>query len=312
MTTIVHIADDFDMEKIRTSGQCFRVSRMENGAYRFIAGNRVLFLCETGEEKYEASCTHDEWETHWHPYFDLDRNYAAIRKRCMGKSEFIDMAMGYGRGLRILKQDAWEMLITFIISQRKSMPAIASAVEALCERFGSPIETKCGAGTGCDACSTGTGDTGTGSTGANTHDTGTGNTGDAGADARSTIYAFPTPEQLASASEDDLRACSLGYRAPYIAQTTRQVLSGEIDLDALSLASDAELFEKLQCAHGVGAKVANCVCLFGYGRTSQVPIDVWIARAINEECDGQDPFDAYGQDAGIMQQYVFYYMTSHK
>lgn len=294
MSHIVRIEDDFDMEKIRTSGQCFRIARLDDGTYRAIAGDKVLYMrkaggacadeadqadgCETGGgdfgesgTEWEVSCSPEEWGSFWSAYFDLGRDYSAIRAACKGRNAFVDEAMDYGCGLRILAQDPWEMLITFIVSQRKNMPAIASAVEQLAQRFGSPVETE-----------------------------------------RGTVYAFPTPEQLAQASEDDLRACSLGYRAPYIAETTRQVLSGELDLQSLADADDAALFEDLQKARGVGAKVANCVCLFGYGRTSQVPVDVWIARAIDEECGGVDPFAQFGEDAGIMQQYVFYYMTDRR
>ena len=66
-------------------------------------------------------------------------------------------------------------------------------------------------------------------------------------------------------------------------------------------------FEELLKIHGVGKKVANCVCLFGYGRVARVPVDVWIARAIEEECQGEDPFGSFGEAAGIIQQYVFYH-----
>lgn len=285
MPITVEIKDDLDLEKIRISGQCFRVTHLENDVFRLIAGDKVLFIKEVGNGKFEVSCTPEEWESFWAPYLDLSRNYAAIRKRAQGKNDFIDEAMGYGKGLRILLQDPWEMLITFIISQRKNMPAIASAVELISQRFGDVIDVMSDPSVaeflvkhGCE-------------------------------DAALDLHSFPRPEQLASASEKDLRDCSLGYRAPYIHETARQVISGDVDLNALAALSDAELFEQLQKAHGVGAKVANCVCLFGFGRTSQVPIDVWIARAIDEECEGVDPFAQYGEDAGVMQQYVFFYMT---
>lgn len=58
---------------------------------------------------------------------------------------------------------------------------------------------------------------------------------------------------------------------------------------------------------GGGKKVANCVALFTYGRTACVPIDVWISRAIEHDCGGKSPFGLFGQNAGIIQQYVFYY-----
>lgn len=283
--TAIEIKDDLDLEKIEISGQCFRMRHDDNGVFRIIAGDKVLFLKSLDGDSYEVSCTQDEWDGFWRRYFDLDRRYSEIRARSGGKNLFIDEAMGYGEGLRILEQDAWEMLVTFIISQRKNMPAIASAVERISERFGDEIAVEPGTSLADfverNDC----------------------------AELAKGMHAFPTPVQLAQASEDDLRDCSLGYRAPYVLQAARTVASGEIDLDALRDLGDEELFERLQEFRGVGAKVANCVCLFGYGRTTQVPIDVWIARAIDEECDGDDPFSQYGQDAGIMQQYVFFYMT---
>ncbi len=292
MIRTICIDDDFDLEKIRLSGQCFRVHRLSGGWYMFIAGDRVLMIREAVDGAgasggvlggaFEVTCAPEEWRGFWHGYFDLDRNYAETRHACRGKSEFVDEAMEYGRGLRILKQDPWEMLVTFIISQRKNMPAIASSVQAVSEKFGAPIKKPCACADVCKGL---------------------------GGDAAEPLYAFPTPEQLAAASEEDLRSCSLGYRAPYIAETARQVVSGELDLEALAECSDEELFEGLQKARGVGAKVANCVCLFGYGRTSRVPVDVWIARAIDEECEGDNPFEGFGDDSGVMQQYVFFYMT---
>ena len=277
-STIITIEDDLDLKKIELSGQCFRVREFEDGTFRFITGDNVIYMKrltdeadfagENGTSRYEVSCSQDEWERIWQPYFDLGRNYAKIRRKSAGESQFVDTAMDFGRGIRVLKQDAWEMLVTFIISQRKNIPAISKSVNLIAERFGKPIVTE-----------------------------------------YETLYTFPTPQELAAASESDLRDCSLGYRAPYVTDAVRLVLSGELDLSAIDNLDDERLFEELQKVHGVGKKVANCVCLFAYGRTSLVPVDVWIARAIDEECGGEDPFEAFGANAGIIQQYVFFYMT---
>lgn len=272
---IVEIADDFDMEKIMRSGQCFRVRRLDDDVYFFITDNSVLFAKSLGFDQntnttqLRISCSEEEWDNIWVPYFDLDRNYAQIRNDAKGKNSFLDDAMDFGSGLRILRQDAWEMLITFIISQRKNIPAITKAVETLSARFGNPIDTAAGR-----------------------------------------VFAFPSPDALANVSEAQLRECGLGYRAPYILDAVRMVRSGEINLDALNDAPDQILFEELQRIHGVGKKVANCICLFAYNRTSLVPVDVWIQRVIDEECNGHDPFASFTDDAGIMQQYAFYYMTN--
>ncbi len=276
---VIEIKDDFDLKKIMISGQCFRVKEIAEGVFRFITGGHILYIRKKDEHSFEISCTKDEWENIWAHYFDMERSYAAIAASEYGKHEFSDRAIDFGRGLRILKQDKWEMLISFIISQRKSIPAISSAVEGLSEKFGKRIlvskevkeEIK--------------------------------KWGVADMD----IYTFPTAKELSKASPDDLKSCGLGYRAPYIEDAVKKVISGELDLDEIGKLPDEELFERLMEVHGVGKKVANCVLLFGYSRTARVPIDVWISRAIDEEFGGENLFPLFGENGGIIQQYIFYY-----
>ena len=265
----MRIKDDLDLEKIRVSGQAFRIRVMDDGSYRFITGDDVLYIKHAGADEYEVSCPKDRWDTLWHDYFDLDRDYAGIRAEMKGRHGFIDESMACGAGIRILRQDPFEMLVTFIISQRKNIPAIASSVEKLCEKFGKKIKSD-----------------------------------------REELYSFPTPEALMAATETELKACSLGYRAPYVADAAFRVATGKTDLHGLYKLSDEDLFDELIKVHGVGKKVANCICLFAYGRVAMVPVDVWIARAIEERCDGVSPFDLFGEYAGIMQQYIFYYMRT--
>ena len=272
MMRTVCISDDFDLEKIRVSGQCFRVGTFPDGTYRFISGDRVLYIREGARGEFSVSCSESEWDEVWRPWFDLDRSYSDIRDNCRGIHPFMDLCMESGAGLRILKQDYWEMLITFIISQRKNIPAITSCVEKLCSRFGRRI---------------GTGDFG------------------------EELMAFPEPEALAAAAAaGGLSDCSLGYRADYVADASRRVAEGEIDLDALESLGDEELVSALKEFKGVGDKVANCVALFGYSRTGLAPVDVWIGRAIDEQFGGKNPFPDYGENGGIMQQYVFYHMKN--
>ena len=161
------------------------------------------------------------------------------------------------------------MLITFLISQRKSIPAIRTAVEHLARCCGEPLSAE----------------------------------GDE-------VFLFPTPQQLCGLSEAQLMGCGLGYRTRYIQNAAAQASSGALDLGALAALPDDVLFSRLLELDGVGKKVANCVCLFGYGRTAMAPIDVWIQRLIDEEFGGRDPFPSYDQQAGIVQQYLFYYKRS--
>lgn len=290
---IIGIEDDFSLEKMADCGQCFRAVCLPDGSYRFISRGQVLNIREQAPHQFQVSCSEAEWKEFWRDYFDLSRVYSRIREDCLLRFDreeeapfgqvscgmtapdtvsdaavrFLTQAEQAGRGLRILRQDPWEMLVTFIISQRKNIPAIRQAVEKLAVLYGHPVKEM--------------------------------------------LFTFPTPEELGRASETDLRAAGLGYRAPYVKDAADKVLSGELDLEALGMLDDEALFEKLMTVKGVGKKVANCICLFGFGRTSRAPVDVWIERAINL-CGGVDPFPAFGEYAGIMQQYAFYYMTHQK
>lgn len=317
--TQIKIEDDFSLDKVIDCGQCFRARKLEDGSFLFLSGENVVRIRGCGAGVYDVSCSLEEWNSFWNGYFDLGRNYSAIRRilqdkirdECSQKaghsvttkededpalsehsgrmqspaaevpglqenfetmnpsaaSDFLRNAEQAGRGIRILRQDPWEMLITFIISQRKNMPAIASAVEKLSGLYGHHIRNQ-----------------------------------------QAELFSFPTPEELNRASKNDLRDAGLGYRAPYVRDATDKVLSGQLDLKEMQKLNDQALFEKLMTVKGVGKKVANCICLFGFGRTGRAPVDVWIDRAI-ERCGGKDPFPEFGEYAGIMQQYVFYYMT---
>lgn len=129
----VTIPGDFDLQKIAASGQAFRIAQTPQG-WRFLAGDKLLYLQPGSGDTYTASCTPEEWQGFWYRYFDLNRNYAAIRAAVPKQDAYLCAAARAGAGIRILRQDAWEMLVTFIISQRKNIPAIQACVETLCTR----------------------------------------------------------------------------------------------------------------------------------------------------------------------------------
>ena len=266
----ITINDDFDLDKIIDSGQCFRPHRIEEGVYRFVSGNYTVDIVDEtpvssgmskkdpdAPTKLSVSCSKEEWNSIWHPYFDLDTNYRKIRASIPKDDKYLQNAARIGAGIRILRQDKFEMLISFIISQRKSIPAIRTSVERIVDLYG--------------------------------HD-----------------GFFPNPADMLNATEEDLKNCGLGYRVPYIRKAVERVAHRDVDLDELDRLPDEELFEELKSFAGVGDKVANCVALFAYHRTGRAPVDTWIARVINEQYDGINPFPRYGNVAGIMQQYMFY------
>ena len=132
------------------------------------------------------------------------------------------------------------------------------------------------------------------------------------------LHTFPSAQQIARASEKQLRECALGYRARNLRATAQVVSSGQCNLEAWSALPDAELREHLCALPGVGAKIANCVMLFAYDRLRAFPIDVWIervlgqhyfarrkkmtARQLREFCETY-----FGEHAGYAQQYLFHH-----
>ena len=253
--------EDFDIEKIAESGQCFRLNK-EDDHWINVAGDRLIRIYDN-----KLKCNARDYNTFWKPYFDLETDYSVFRNKIPKNDKFLSKAADFGKGIRILRQDPWEMLITFIISQRKNIPAIKSSVESICSLYGHEIEEG--------------------------------------------IHSFPTATELAHATESELKNCGLGYRVPYIIAATQMVSSGKLDLESISNYSDEELLEALMSVKGVGIKVANCVSLFGYHRIDAFPIDVWINRVLEEKYDNDFPINRYNGFAGVIQQYMFYYVRNN-
>lgn len=129
---------EFSIKQIAESGQCFRLNPAGEGCYRLLARGRALTLTQT-ERGVQFDCAQEEFDALWRPYFDWDTDYAVIRQSVDPADIFLTRAAAFGAGVRILRQDPWETLITFILSQRKNIPAIKGCVELLCSRFGEPI-----------------------------------------------------------------------------------------------------------------------------------------------------------------------------
>lgn len=131
--------EDFCLENIAESGQCFRMTKETDGSYTAVAGGRVVNIAEIRPQRFRFSCAKAAFEGFWKNYFDLGTDYAAFRAQVPPEDLFLHAAFKAARGMRILRQEPWETLISFILSQRKSIPAIRSCVEALCRRFGTGI-----------------------------------------------------------------------------------------------------------------------------------------------------------------------------
>ena len=190
---VIENVRDFHPEHIFECGQCFRWNRQDDGSYTGTAMGRIvnIRLCPEGDEGEKAcagkviikNASPEDYEKIWRQYLDLDRDYGRIKQRLSAGDEVMENAVAAGRGIRILKQDLWETIVSFIISQNNNIPRIKGCIEKLSALAGERLEDYDG----------------------------------------QAVYALPTVERLARLESDDLAPVRLGYRAPYLIKTARMV-----------------------------------------------------------------------------------------
>lgn len=222
-------------------------------------------------------------------YFSFDTDFEEIRQdvKSHTDSEWLKSAADSARGIVILKQEPWETLLSFIISQNNNIPRIRKIIRAIslaygenlaksggiCPKTGEPISDEVCAG--CGAC-----------------------------------YSFPTAKAILDAPEL-LLPSHPGFRYKYMLDAADKVSSGAVDLaDIDEKGSYAYTLEQLKHILGVGDKVASCVALFGFSNLDAFPIDVWMKRAIDEYFDGKLDPATLGNYAGVAQQYIFHYIRN--
>ncbi|GAA0102759.1 DNA glycosylase [Paraclostridium bifermentans] len=275
-SVVIEGALDFDPKHIFECGQCFRWKAEEDGSYTGVAKGRVINVSREGNTVYLKNTNLEDFNKIWKSYFDLETDYAKIKNELKSMDEYLEKATEFGWGIRILRQDPWEMLISFIISSNNRIPMIQKAISNLSREYGTYI----GKFNGVD------------------------------------YYDFPTPEQLSKASIADIRACSTGFRDKYIKATTERVISEKEDVYNYENLGTEDCRKKLMEFNGVGPKVCDCIALFGMQKYDTFPVDVWVKRVMQEfyvEDDMSLPkirkyaIDKFEDLSGFAQQYLFYY-----
>ncbi len=142
---MIQTFDHFDLASIAASGQCFRIRPSKDGIWTVITCDhilrfKILSLTDAGTGTYDFDCDPTEFDKIWVPYFDLQTDYSVFTSMIAPEDTYLNEAADYGAGLRILHQDLWEVLVSFIMSQRKSIPSITNSVEKLCRNFGTEIK----------------------------------------------------------------------------------------------------------------------------------------------------------------------------
>lgn len=267
---------DFDPKHIFECGQCFRWHRQDDGSYTGVAKGKVINVSKDNDKIYLNNTNLEEFNTIWYNYFDLGTNYTEIKNTLKNMDEYLDKACEFGWGIRILQQDGWEMLVSFIISSNNRIPMIQKAIENLSRNYGKFIGEYEG----------------------------------------KKYYAFPTPEELNKASQEEIRACQTGFRDKYIKSTTESVIKNKENISAYTNLSTEECIKELTKFNGVGPKVGDCIALFGMQKYDTFPVDVWVKRVMQEFYVEEDmslpkirkyAIDKFGDLAGFAQQYLFYY-----
>ena len=250
----------FSLPLILDCGQAFRWSE-NNGDWSGVAMDRELTLRQSGDSVMFVNKTVDEVRDIWLDYFDLNRDYVEICER-LSKDAHLKEACALYQGIRLLKQDEWEALCSFIISQNNNIPRIKGIISRLCETFGEKLQGG--------------------------------------------SYSFPSAQTLAALSPDDLAPLRAGFRNKYIIDAAQKVASGEVNLEALKGAPAQETRDSLMKIKGVGAKVAECTLLFGFGDVDAFPVDVWVRRVVGELYPDGLP-ECMAGVSGIAQQYLFHW-----
>ncbi|MBS7525750.1 8-oxoguanine DNA glycosylase [Fusibacter paucivorans] len=261
------------------NGQCFRW-RAEGDAYVGVIDAAVVCVTQADDGKgYWADVVLGTLsEARLKDYFDEATDYETIMSSLREQDEWLQKAVDYGCGLRLLRQNSFEMLLSFIISSNNNIPKIRMSIEDLCQKYGLLLGSF--------------------------HD--------------KDYYAFPTLEVLANLEEEAFSVKAVGYRSKALFQTVRKLSDEALDLDVPSHMTLEEATAWLRQFYGVGEKVAHCILLFGYYQTDAYPIDTWVKQLLTTLYGVEANANAYKafienyfvMYRGYAQQMLFYYMRS--
>ena len=268
--------NELDLDKTFDCGQAFRWHKEDSGEWVGFLGDRLVILGQghfkdTGEQGLITNITSDNELKQLKNYLDLGMNYCKIVDKLeLDKvDEFAYSCYMRGKGIHILRQDIFEVIVTFLMSQCNTMRNIRNIVNTLSNKYGTYSETEF-------------------------------------MGKKYSGYSFPSLEQLKDCTVKDFEACKMGFRAVYLYNFIQKCLKDSEWLDRLK--SEHYEIAKMQLLEisGIGEKVANCICLFGLHQISAFPIDTHIKRIIYDKYNGNIDIGKYGDIAGIIQQYIYY------
>jgi len=271
---IVHDIRDFNITHIFECGQCFRWNREEDGSYTGVVKNKVINVLQQENTVEFNNINTDDFDIIKN-YFDFDTDYETI-KNTLNTDEIMAEAIKFGEGIRILNQEEWETMISFMISANNRIPMIKKVIENLSVSFGDYIGNYRG----------------------------------------KEYFSFPTAERLSAAPVERILECKTGFRAPRIKAAATRFLYEKDKIYNIKNMSYDEGLAYLKTYKGIGDKVANCILLFSMKHFDTFPVDVWVRRVMQTLYVSKETKDAdirkfaenkFGKYSGFAQQYLFYY-----
>jgi N-glycosylase/DNA lyase len=275
-------ARNYNLAATLTSGQAFRWYPKPDESWEGVIGRDIVRLRQRAEGIEAVTTPNANWvaiQDYLQTNVDIDTITATFPDDPPMRA-----AVQACQGLRLLRQDPWECLASFILSSTKQIVQIQQIVRSLCECYGDNLLP--------------------------------------GPSPKHTTFSFPSPAKLASLTETQLRSCKMGFRAPYLLETARIVTSNQLNLQSIRNMPTAQARETLCELPGVGEKIANCVLLFAYGFQDAFPVDVWVQKAIRQlYFPKRKPTEKrlknfvqihFGPNAGYAQQYLFHYMRTQR
>ena len=271
---IVHDIRDFNITHIFECGQCFRWNREEDGSYTGVVKNKVINVLQQKNTVEFNNINTDDYDIIKN-YFDFDTDYETI-KNTLNTDEIMAEAIKFGEGIRILNQEEWETMISFMISANNRIPMIKKVIENLSVSFGDYIGNYRG----------------------------------------KDYFSFPTAERLSAAPVERILECKTGFRAPRIKAAATRFLYEKDKIYNIKNMSYDEGLAYLKTYKGIGDKVANCILLFSMKHFDTFPVDVWVRRVMQTLYVSKETKDAdirkfaenkFGKYSGFAQQYLFYY-----
>ena len=296
--TVISGLGNYSLRDTLECGQAFRYERVVDEGdyveYLTVAYGKIISVGQRrmGELIFFGKWS-EEYEKILTDYFALDQDYDEIRLDILSRtdSEWLTAAAESAKGVVILRQEPWETLFSFIVSQNNNIPRIRKIIRSVCAEYGENLAVR----EGLDACPIGKCD---------------GKPSEEKCRGCGICFGFPTAEEILEKPEG-LLPSHPGFRYKYLIDAAERVSRGDVSLsDVKSKASYDYTVTELKRILGVGDKVASCVALFGFGNLEAFPIDVWMKRAIDEYFDGKLDPKTLGSYAGVAQQYIFHYIRN--